>query len=86
MRNLIHAPLPEPEIAAILAATAGRPSLPLLGDPVWAALRGNPSVSSWFPQLIAGAIAEADEPLPALPDELYANFFKTGDRDRKSVV
>ncbi|MFA6285896.1 MAG: heparinase II/III family protein [Opitutaceae bacterium] len=80
MRNLIHAPLPENEIAAILAATAGRPSLPLLGDPIWAAARENPSVSSWLPQLIASAVTEADEPLPVLTNELYADFFKTGAR------
>jgi len=80
MINLIHATTPETEIAAILAATAGRPSLPLLGDPVWTAARDNPSVSSWLPQLTASATAEADEPLPALPDELYADFFKTGAR------
>ncbi len=80
MINLIHATPSETEIAAILAATAGRPALPLLGDPLWAAARDNPSVSSWLPQLTTSAIVEADEPLPALPDELYADFFKTGAR------
>lgn len=80
MRNLLTAPLPENEIAAILAATAGRPSLPLLGDPAWSAVRDNPAVASWLAPLIARADAEAAEPLPALTDELYADFFKTGDR------
>jgi hypothetical protein len=80
MRNLLLAPLPETEIAAILAATAGRPSLPLLGDPAWSAVRDNPAVIAWLDPLITRADAEATEPLPALTDELYADFFKTGDR------
>lgn len=80
MRNLLTAPLPENEIAAILAATAGRPSLPLFGDPAWTAVRGNPAVTAWLKPLLARADAEAAEPLPALTDELYADFAKTGDR------
>lgn len=80
MINLIQATPSENEISAILAATAGRPSLPLLGDPVWTARRDNPSVTSWLPGLLARALAEADEPLPVLTDELYADFFKTGGR------
>lgn len=80
MRNLIHAPLLEHEIAAVLAATAGRPSLPLLGDPAWTTAGQNPAVTSWLAPLVARADAEAAEPLPVLTDELYADFFKTGDR------
>ena len=80
MRNLLLAPLPETEIAAILAATAGRTSLPLLGDPAWTATRDNRAVTAWLTPLIARADTEAAEPLPALTDELYADFFKTGDR------
>jgi hypothetical protein len=80
MRNLLTAPLPETEIAAILAATAGRPSLPLLGDPAWTAVRDNPAVLSWLTPLLARADTEAVSPLPTLTDELYADFFKTGAR------
>ncbi|HSI10038.1 MAG: heparinase II/III family protein [Rariglobus sp.] len=80
MRNLLTTPLPENEIAAILATTAGRTSLPLLGDPAWSAVRDNRAVTAWLNPLIARADAEAAEPLPALTDELYADFFKTGDR------
>jgi hypothetical protein len=80
MRNLLLASLPENEIAAILAATAGRPSLPLLGDPAWNSVRDNPAVIAWLNPLITRADAEADEPLPELTDELYADFFKTGKR------
>jgi len=80
MINLIHSTPFETEIVAILAATAGRPSLPPLGDPAWSAIRDNPAVSSWLDPLAARADSEAAEPLPALTDELYADFFKTGDR------
>lgn len=80
MQNLLHSAPPENELAAILAATAGRPALPPLGDPVWSAARDNPAVTSWLTPLIKLARAEADEPLPVLTDELYADFFKTGVR------
>ena len=80
MRNLLHATPSETEIAAILAATAGRPALPLLGDPAWTSVRDNPAVTSWLAPLIARADAEAAGPLPVLTDELYADFFKTGAR------
>jgi hypothetical protein len=80
MRNLLAAPLPESDIAAILADTAGRPALPPLGDSAWAKARENPSVTAWFAPLLVRALAEAGEPLPVLTDELYADFSKTGDR------
>jgi hypothetical protein len=80
MINLLHVAPSETEIAAILAATAGKPALPPLGDTAWASVRNNPAVLSWLTPITARAIAEADEPLPALTDELYADFSKTGAR------
>jgi hypothetical protein len=80
MHNLLLAPTSETEIAAILAATAGRPSLPLLGASEWIAASANPAVVAWLTPLIARADSEASEPLPELTDELYADFFKTGNR------
>jgi Heparinase II/III-like protein. len=80
MRNILLAPLSETELGAILAETAGRTLLPPLGDPAWAAARENPAVVSWLTPLIDRAVAEADEPLPELTDELYADFFRTGVR------
>jgi len=80
MLNLLHSQLTEAEISAILAETAGRPALPPLGDAAWDAGRTHPSVASWLPGLISRATAEAGQPLPPLPDELYADFFKTGVR------
>jgi len=80
MINLLHATPTEAELTAILAATAGRPSLPPLGDAAWSAARANPAVAAWLTPLIATVATEAAEPLPALPDALYADFFKTGAR------
>lgn len=80
MLNLLHSTPSETELAAILAATAGRPSLPPLGDAAWTAAAANPAVSAWLIPLTARAEAEAAEPLPALTDALYADFFKTGAR------
>lgn len=80
MINLLHVAPPESEIAAILAASAGRPAMPPLGDARWSAARDNPAVRAWLTPLTARALAEADEPLPALTDDLYRDFFKTGAR------
>ncbi len=80
MLNLLHAAPSEHELAAILAATAGRSALPSLGDPAWSSTRDNPAITSWLAPLTALAHAEAAEPLPVLTDELYADFFKAGIR------
>lgn len=80
MRNLLSAPLSETEITAILAETAGRPSLPPLGSSEWADALAKPAVRSWVAPMITRALAEVGTPLPVLTDELYADFFKTGDR------
>lgn len=80
MQNLLQTPPTETQIAAILAETAGRPALPPLGSPEWTSLRDQATVAAWLTPLVTRADAEADEPLPALTDELYADFFKTGDR------
>jgi len=82
MRNILLAPPSEAEIEAVLAKAEGRPPLPPLGDPAWAAARENPDVASWIGPLTARADAEADEPLPKLTDELYTDFFRTGARTR----
>lgn len=80
MINLLHSAATEAEIAAILAETAGRPALPALGDAAWGSRSDHPSVAAWLPALVARAESEAGEPLPPLPDGLYADFFKTGVR------
>lgn len=80
MINLLHSAPTESAIAALLAETSGRPALPPFGSPEWLSARDNPAVQSLLPTLTARALSEADSPLPALTDELYADFFKTGDR------
>lgn len=80
MINLLHATPSESAIAAILADTAGRPSLPPLDAPEWIAARSHPAITAWSAPLLARAEAELAEPLPVLTDELYADFFKTGNR------
>ncbi|MCU0793209.1 MAG: heparinase II/III-family protein [Opitutaceae bacterium] len=80
MVNLLHTPVPESEIAAILARTAGRPSPPPLGAPEWTAARDHPAITAWFGPLRARAEAERLEPLPALTDELYSFYHREGVR------
>src|SRR5690606_39304200 len=46
MQNLLHSAPPENELAAILAATAGRPPLPPPRRPVSPAARDNPALTS----------------------------------------
>ena len=80
MINLLHATPSESALAAILADTAGHPSLPPLGSPEWSAARANPAITAWFAPLRARAESELTDPLPVLTDELYADFHKTGNR------
>ena len=80
MHNILRAPLPENELAAIFAETAGRPALPPLGDAAWTTAAASPATQAWLRPLIARADAEAVEPMPELTDELYGSFFKTGVR------
>ncbi len=80
MINLLHATPSGSELAAMLAATAGRPALPPFGDPAWSTAAANLVVASWLAPLTALANTEADDPLPPLTDALYADFFKTGER------
>lgn len=80
MINLLHATPSESEIAAILAETAGHPALPPLGAPAWAAARAHPAVDAWVEPLLARVDRDIAEPMPVLTPELYADFFKTGNR------
>lgn len=80
MVNLLHANLAEEEIATVLASTSGQQMMPPLGEAEWIAVRENPLLSIWIKPLIERAAAEAEEPLPVLSDELYADYLKTGAR------
>ena len=80
LQNLLTSPVSEREIAAVLAATAGTPILPAADDATWANIRANPVMTGWLNELTIQAVAEADQALPALTDELYADFCKTGAR------
>ncbi len=80
MINLLHASPSESEIAAILANTAGHSALPQLGDPAWAAARAHPAVDAWVEPILARVDRDIAEPMPVLTPELYADFFKTGNR------
>ena len=80
MQNLLTEPLSETQLARILAASAAPPMLPPLDNPTWRSLRDHPAVSAWSAPLVQQAMLEIDQPLPPLPDELYADFFKTGAR------
>jgi hypothetical protein len=73
----------DPALAAIeevLARHPRRPLLPPLGSEAWRRAAGNPLAVQWLQPLRARAGKEAEEPLPALTDELYAGFHRTGVR------
>ncbi len=78
MKNLLETPITETELAALLAGRVGRPLLPPLDSPEWEKAKANPVLKKWMKQIQVLADPERDEPLPALPDSLYAHFYKTG--------
>jgi hypothetical protein len=80
MINLIHSTLTADEIASMLRANRRRDLLPDLNAPVWKAVQRKSPVMKLLAEVRAFASEESSRPLPALPDELYALFFKTGER------
>lgn len=81
MHNVLFAPPSEAELVATLEATARSPGvLPAHDDPVWSEVRARPLVASVFRAVCERAASEAAEPMPVLSDELYADFFRTGER------
>jgi hypothetical protein len=79
-RNLIRQPLPENELATLLAGCPPIPLLPPASDPVWKMAAQKPLVRRWLPDLQAQAEKELSEPLPVLTDELYRMFQINGHR------
>jgi hypothetical protein len=80
MLNLIDSVPTVDEIFSVLKKTPRRPLFPSLGAPAWVVVQHKPEVQKWMRALDALAQEEALQPLPPLTDELYALFFKTGER------
>jgi len=80
MINLLSSDLLESDIARILAQVPAGPILPGHGDPSWALAAQHPTVQRWLEPIGELASSELDEPLPALDDDLYREFFATGGR------
>ena len=80
MIDLLQGNLGAPEIAGVLKQSGLRRPMPPMDAPDWEAARKKPAVLEWMKSIRALAETEAFEPLPPLPDELYALFYKTGQR------
>ena len=75
--NILRDDISESQIGDAL----GSPGvLPPLGDAYWRALARKKPVQKWSAEIRKQALCEADEPLPVLTDELYADFWQTGGR------
>jgi hypothetical protein len=80
MINLIESSPRIDEILAILGKHRRRDLLPPLDAPAWENVGRKSAVQKWMVPVRAMAETEAHQPLPPLTDELYAQFFKTGER------
>ncbi len=78
MTSLLESNLTQEDIARAL--TPKRPILQPIGSPRWKQAAQNPLVQKWIEPLRALAGNEIAEPMPALSDELYRDFFATGKR------
>jgi len=82
MTNIIREQTPATAIADVFAECPPIPLLPPVGDAAWRHVAANPVIEKQLHQLLERALAEVDEPLPDLTDEMYADYFKTGRRLR----
>jgi len=78
--NILRSPLDPSGIARILSSTRGRPLLPPMGGPAWQTAARSLVARGWISEMKRLAGQEAEEPLPELTDELYADFARTGNR------
>jgi len=70
------------EIAEWLPARPAGPGVPISERSAWDRLATNAA----FAGVVAGAARLAAEPVPALPDDLYLDYSKTGNRTRAQAV
>lgn len=79
MLNLLEQRIPRAELRDILA-TRNPQLVPQCDSPEWERARRNPAVRKWKAAIDARVDRERGELLPPLPDELYAVFYRTGER------
>ncbi|CAN5524809.1 heparinase II/III family protein [soil metagenome] len=82
MTNIIRTRLSVAELAAVFANCPLIPLLPPRGDAAWLHAAANPVMASQLRQMCDRAESEIDQTLPALTDEMYADFHATGVRLR----
>lgn len=86
MKNLLFDAPSQAELCACLAQGSAEPLLPPLGAPFWQERFARPRLRRIMETLRPVAQAQADEPLPPLTDELYADFHVSGSRQRFEAV
>ena len=80
MIDLLETDLSAAEIAAKLKQIKLIRPMPPMDAPQWIEAAQKPVVHAWMEPLYARAGKEAFGPMPPLTEELYAHFFKTGER------
>jgi len=68
------------EMEPLLVLARRHSMLPPLDAPEWITAREKPAVRKWVEQIEKLANNELSGPMPPLTDEMYAAFFKTGER------
>lgn len=80
MINLLESNLSADEVVSLLQKGRVCRLMPPMDAPEWEAAKKKPAVQKWMKSIQALVGIEAFEPLPPLPDDLYALFYKTGER------
>lgn len=80
MIDLLESTPAASEIASVLKQTNLHRPMPPMDGTDWEAAGRKPAVLKWMNTIREVAETEAFEPLPPLPDDLYALFYKTGQR------
>jgi Heparinase II/III-like protein len=80
MINLLQNELTLDQLIEYFAGSSLVPLLPPLGDRAWGRVARNPIARPWLDEIRTRALAEIDQPMPMLTDELYGEFHRTGNR------
>ncbi len=80
MKNILRDPVSRDELVALLKDCPVTAILPPMGSTPWRECAGNTYIREWLNVFQRAAAHEISEPLPALTDDLYAEFCKNGNR------
>ena len=80
MANLFQTNFSENDLSQLLAASPVRHILPTVGTAAWDQAAQNPVIQQWTTPLREQAATELNTPLPELTNDLYREFYRSGNR------